>query len=77
MILLILYLLGHKIFIQLDTYYLIYYYSNNIVILLSSFKPRVWLYYSGPKLYYLDNKENKRISWQGSVMSSANERIEF
>jgi len=45
---------------------------------LSSFpKPRAWLYYSGPKLYYPSTKKDKRISWQGSMVSGTDEEIEF
>ena len=32
---------------------------------------------SGPKLCHLDTKRDERVSWQGSMMSGANKRIEF
>jgi len=43
----------------------------------SSLKPRAQLYYSGPELCHPGTEKDKRVSWQGSVMSGADESIKF
>jgi len=43
----------------------------------SPLKPKAWLCHSGPELCHPGTKENERVSWQGSVMSSANKEIKF
>ena len=45
--------------------------------LISPLKPRAQLCYSGPELCHPGTKKDKRISWQGSVMSSASKEIKF
>ena len=43
----------------------------------SPLKPGAQLYCSGSELCHLGTEEDKRISWQGSMMSSASEGIKF